>query len=124
MVNVVSINVDMGRTERCKCHLGEQVSGRSRCVQIRGKLFKTGSYSPSAADKKTHPIGSRIEKRYMAPFFGSLYMPEIISGHTAGVLQTLVHEICVKVFTTVEEFSSSSSYKLGYFIHHPPNTRS
>jgi len=32
--------------------------------------------------KKTHPIGSRIEKRYMAPFFGSFYMAGIIYGHT------------------------------------------
>ena len=124
MVTVVYINVDTGKTERGNCHWGNKYFGRSRCVQIRGKLFKSGSFSPSAADKKTHPMGSRIEKLYMAPSFGSLYMPGIISRHTVGMLQTTVHEIWIKVFTTVKEITSSSSYKPGHFIHHPSNTLS
>jgi len=77
---VVSINVDTGRTERGNCHWGNKYFGRSRCVQIRGKLFKIGSYSPSATDKKRTPYGVELEKLYMAPFVVSLYVPGIVSG--------------------------------------------
>jgi hypothetical protein len=76
--------------------------------------------------KKKHHVDSRIEKRYMAPFFGSLYMPGIISGHTVGVLQTLVQYMkCASTFLRMWKKSHPVIYKkFGHFIHYPSNTGS